>query len=126
MASSYMEFEAAEVSLRDAHDGSGPPRKIVFLIRKDYLCFMPDDLPLEQALTALGSLLAADAETVRLVAVGGAALRLREYVERATMDVDIIGRVLETGAAWVNTQDESPVFAEMVDQVITHALSPHA
>lgn len=58
---------------------------------------MSNALPLEQALTALGELLAADGESVRLVAVGGAALRLQGFVERTTTDVDVIGRVLEDG-----------------------------
>ncbi len=53
------------------------------------------DLPLEQALTALGELLAADNEEVRLVAVGGAALQLQGLVERTTQDVDVIGRLPE-------------------------------
>ena len=52
-----------------------------------------DSLPLERALTALGELLAADGEEVRLVAVGGAALRLQGLVDRTTQDVDVIGRV---------------------------------
>ena len=51
------------------------------------------NLPLEQALTALGELLAADGEEVHLVAVGGAALRLQGLVDRTTQDVDVIGRV---------------------------------
>ncbi len=43
-----------------------------------------DTFPLHDALTALGDLLAADGETVRLVAVGGAALRRQGHVERTT------------------------------------------
>lgn len=54
---------------------------------------MNDALPLHRALTALGELLAADGENVRLVAVGGAALRLHGFVERTTTDVDVIARM---------------------------------
>ena len=54
-------------------------------------------LPLQSALTALGDLLAADGEEVRLVAVGGAALHLQGLVDRTTQDVDVIGRVREEG-----------------------------
>ena len=50
-------------------------------------------IPLERALTALGELLAADGEAARLVAVGGAALRLLGLVDRTTTDVDVIARV---------------------------------
>ena len=56
-----------------------------------------NDLPLQSALTALGDLLAADGEEVRLVAVGGAALHLQGLVDRTTQDVDVIGRVREEG-----------------------------
>lgn len=73
--------------------------KLIFLASKDDLCSVMDDLPLDRALTALGELLAADGETVRLVAVGGAALRLRGLVERTTTDVDVIARVDEAGGA---------------------------
>ena len=51
-----------------------------------------DALPLEEALSALGELLAADGERARLIAVGGAALRLQGLVERTTTDVDVIAR----------------------------------
>ena len=54
---------------------------------------MTDAIPLERALTALGELLAADGESARLVAVGGAALRLLGLVDRTTTDVDVIARV---------------------------------
>jgi hypothetical protein len=55
------------------------------------------DLPLQAALSALGDLLAADGEEVRLVAVGGAALQLQGLVDRTTQDVDVIGRVRAEG-----------------------------
>ena len=57
---------------------------------------MTDAIPLERALTALGELLAADGESARLVAVGGAALRLLGLVDRTTTDVDVIARVTTT------------------------------
>ena len=59
---------------------------------------MSDALPLEQALTALGELLAADGVDVRLIAVGGAALRLLGLVDRTTTDVDIIARLPPEGS----------------------------
>lgn len=51
-----------------------------------------DALPLEEALSALGELLAAEGERARLIAVGGAALRLQGLVDRTTTDVDVIAR----------------------------------
>lgn len=54
---------------------------------------MNQPLPLEHALAALGELLAANGEDARLVAVGGAALRLLGLVDRTTTDVDVIARV---------------------------------
>ena len=42
---------------------------------------MTNDLPLERALVALGDLLAADGQGARLIAVGGAALRLDQAGE---------------------------------------------
>lgn len=47
-------------------------------------------IPIERALSAVGDLLAADGEDVRVVVVGGAALSLLGTIERATRDVDVI------------------------------------
>lgn len=47
-------------------------------------------IPIKRALSAVGDLLAADGEEVRVVVVGGAALNLLGTIERATRDVDVI------------------------------------
>jgi len=47
-------------------------------------------IPIERALSAVGELLAADGQEVRVVLVGGAALNLLGTIERATRDVDVI------------------------------------
>lgn len=65
-------------------------------------------IPLERALTALGELLAADGEDARLVAVGGAALRLLGLVDRTTTDVDVIARV-PVAASGRNVQHPEPL-----------------
>ncbi len=54
---------------------------------------MPDDIPIERALMALGELLAAEGDEVHLIAVGGAALRLLGLIDRTTSDVDVIARL---------------------------------
>lgn len=51
---------------------------------------MDATIPIERALSAVGELLAADGEEVRVVLVGGAALNLLGTIERATRDVDVI------------------------------------
>jgi len=53
----------------------------------------PDSLGvLNDALRALGSLLAAERVEEHLVVVGGVAMNLRGFAERATTDVDVIAR----------------------------------
>jgi hypothetical protein len=47
---------------------------------------------LDEVLSALGQLLDAEQEAVRLIVVGGAALELQGLVERTTRDVDVIAR----------------------------------
>ena len=71
-----------------------------------------DDLPLERALAALGDLLAADGHGARLIAVGGAALRLLGLVDRTTSDVDVIARMpvgpLDQAGEMVHPEPLSP------------------
>lgn len=54
-------------------------------------------VPIDRALSAVGELLAAAAAEVRVVLVGGAALRLLGIVERTTADVDVIALGVGTG-----------------------------
>jgi hypothetical protein len=64
-----------------------------------------------EALGAVGELLAAEGETVRIVVVGGAALILRGLVSRLTEDVDIIAVVRSPGQgarARMETPDPLP------------------
>lgn len=56
-------------------------------------------LPIERALSAVGDLLAADRQEVRVVVVGGAALNLLGIIERSTRDVDVIALGVATGGA---------------------------
>lgn len=51
---------------------------------------------LEQALGAVGELLAAEDSKVAIVVVGGAALALRGFVRRGTFDIDVIARAEES------------------------------
>jgi hypothetical protein len=51
----------------------------------------------EQHLAALGAHLQADGRRVRLLVVGGAAMRMRGVVPRATHDVDVLAAVDESG-----------------------------
>ena len=74
---------------------------------------MTDAIPLERALTALGELLAVDGETARLVAVGGAALRLLGLVDRTTTDVDVIARV-PSAASGRDVEHPEPLPAPVV------------
>jgi len=52
---------------------------------------------LRDVLSAVGELLEAEGETVRIVVVGGASLNLSGLIDRATDDVDVIARVEEAG-----------------------------
>lgn len=56
-------------------------------------------VPVDQALSAVGELLAADAAEIRVVLVGGAALRLLGVVQRTTADVDVIALGIGTGGS---------------------------
>ena len=47
---------------------------------------------IRSALRAVGELLAAEGERIRIVVVGGAAMNLRGWVHRTTSDVDVIAR----------------------------------
>jgi hypothetical protein len=60
---------------------------------------MEEYTPIERALSAVGELLAADQEEVRVVVVGGAALNLLGTVARATRDVDVIALGVGKGEA---------------------------
>ncbi len=128
--------------------------------------------PLTEAVDALGEILAAQSESMAVVVVGGTAMIVQGFVERATSDVDIIaiardtnaGRQrtielwlgladrhdlilmklyaaadsqgpssvhyqdllalepthdeLDAAAVWVRTQDVSPEFSSILDQVV--------
>jgi hypothetical protein len=56
---------------------------------------------LDVVLTALGELLTADGEAVRLIAVGGAVMSLLGFVERTTSDLDVIARTEGGGSTAV-------------------------
>jgi hypothetical protein len=66
----------------------------------------------DQALGAVGDILQAEGHAAAIVIVGGAALNLSGVADRAT-------RV--AAARWVKTQDTSPHFPDIVDQVVAHA-----
>lgn len=68
---------------------------------------------LDEALTALGELLAARGSKYELVLVGGAALLLRGVITRPTIDADILGGRTPSGA--VTALTELP--AELADAV---------
>lgn len=69
---------------------------------------------LEEALAALGGLLAERKTEARLVVVGGAALNLRGYVFRTTNDVDVIARARLEEDGTVEMIPPEPLPADLV------------
>jgi hypothetical protein len=97
----------------------------------------------EAMFAAVGDRLRARGATASVVVLGGAALNLLGFVDRATRDVDVLARTdeatghlrhpeplpaalrptpreLSEAAAWIRTQDASPDFHVVVERVVAY------
>jgi hypothetical protein len=71
-------------------------------------------VPLEDALRALGEVLASEGREARLVVVGGASLNLLGLIARTTADIDVIATAVtdESGAIGLAEPDPLPEWLE--------------
>ncbi|MEN0068084.1 MAG: DUF6036 family nucleotidyltransferase [Myxococcota bacterium] len=76
---------------------------------------MYNNAELDEALTALGEILADRGETFDIVVIGGGALLLLGLVERATKDLDVLARI--EGDAWVRAEPFPPALEAAVHDV---------
>jgi hypothetical protein len=65
----------------------------------------------ERALRSLGAILSARGEQLGVAIIGGSALLLRGYGERATQDVDVVGLVVDDEVTTTRTLPESIIVA---------------
>jgi hypothetical protein len=75
-----------------------------------------DKAALEALLGAVGEHLAAANATVSIVVVGGGALAVMGWVDRTTVDIDVIARARRVGGRWVVDPPE-PLPAVLVEAV---------
>jgi hypothetical protein len=66
------------------------------------------DLPIKDALNAVGDLLAVEEERICVVVVGGATLNLLGLVRRSTSDVDVIARAYRNEAGGLELSQAEP------------------
>lgn len=76
---------------------------------------------LDELLTAVGAHLAAREATASIVVIGGAALVLHGWIDRATRDVDIVARVARPGDGRRTLVPPEPLPEALVDAVRTVA-----
>lgn len=89
--------------------------KFILTHNKVCLALQLNTSTLDTVLHALGDLLAAEGETVRLIVVGGAALSLLGLVDRTTADVDVIAQ------ANVEAPPTTPLPPEPLPEALTRA-----
>jgi len=69
---------------------------------------MGPELPIEEALAAVGDLLQATGEHVSVVVVGGATMNLLGIVQRSTSDVDVIARAFTNSEGVLRLSQAEP------------------